>query len=168
MTINISFRDILTIPAMSHLREMDLLNPENDALALPFLYDMGIDTRFPLHITCNLHRDLNNKVAVGYRYTGYMRRDKAFTKSPFCDMISRVAIAMDRDVSLGMHMAGMLNQTLDFDKMVSEANIDGNEREAEEMEDDTEYVANSVLIRTLEELRDSVRGNNNNNVKEVN
>ena len=166
--LNISFRDILTIPAMSHLREMDLLSPENDALALPFLYDMGIDTRFPFSITCNLHRDLNNKVAVGYRYTGYMRRDKAFANSPFCDMISRVAIAMDRDVSLGLHMAGMLNQTLDFDKMVSEANIDGNEREAEEMEDDEGFSENSKLIRTLEELRDSIRGNNNNNVKEVN
>lgn len=159
---SISFRDILTIPALKHLREIDLLDPVYDVLTYPFIHAMGIDTVYPVSITVNLHRDLNNKVGVGYRYTGMMRRDREFVNSGFCDIVSRVSIAMAKDKSLGDHLCELLGKTVDFEKAALETDIDQLEREPESMCDDADYVKNNLLIKTLEDVRDCVRGNNNN------
>lgn len=172
---SVSFRDILRIPRFSGFREMDLLHPSLDESVLPYLYALGIDTRFPLEIDVFLHRDMSNKVDVGYRWCGTMRRDNEFVDSGFCEMIDRVSIAMLQDVSLGLEMCSLMNKTFDYKKasdMSSMSDCRGNDQGLrEDLEDfDEDYERNSNLIKMLEEVRDSVRGNadNNNNVKEEN
>lgn len=150
----ISYRDILTIPEFKGIREIDLLHPSMDEKVKQYLWEMGIDTRLPIGVTANLHRDLNNKVGVGYLYCGEMRRDREYINSPWCSLVERVSIAYSKDFSLGQELVQLMNRTFDA-KALSET--DEKEWE-EEFQVDEDFEKNSQLIATLLAVRDSVRG----------
>lgn len=129
-----------------------------DEKVKPFLWEMGIDVRLPFDVVVAVHRDWNNKVGVGYLYSGEIRRDKEFVSSRWCDMIDRVAIAYSKDFSLGQELVQLMNRTFD-PRSLSE--LDEKEWE-QEFQVDEDYEKNSQLIATLIAVRDSVRGEQTN------
>lgn len=152
----VSFRDVLAIPAFKGVRELDLLAPEFDNKVKEYLHIFGIDTRLPIEIRVAIHRDMHNKVGIGYQYLGEIRQDREFLNSKWCEIVDKVHAAAMQDPSLGREMCELLNKTIDY-KSVSE--LPDEEWQSDEgVEVDPEYERNVALIKQLESIRDIVRG----------
>jgi len=122
----VSLRDLRSFPELSAYKEVELINPNMDAVIKPFLHMMGIDTDYAVEYTANNHRDLNDKTGVGYRIVGEVRCDREFIHSPWCDLVDRLTVAGFHDPSLTKELSEMTNRTVDL-AIFSE-------------EDDTSYV----------------------------
>jgi phosphate-selective porin len=111
---SISFSDILTFPIFSDYTEDMLLNPKMDKYVMPYLHLLGGDINTGYQVVANKHRNLNNRVVIGYRYVMQSRTDYEYVHSNQCEVIDRIAAAAMKDPSLAVEMASLMNQSFNF------------------------------------------------------
>lgn len=155
MTISVSFRDVLTIPEFNKYNEIQLLPVEMDSKVKPYLWQFGMDTKQSFSISAVKHRDLNDKVAIGYRYNGRLRLDKEWTTSKYCDVMQRISATAYYDPSLTVELCNLIGSTTDFNKL--DADTDVNEEFPHELISE-EYLKDKMLIETLNSVVTHVRG----------
>lgn len=151
----ISFSDLKLIPELSHLNEIQMLHPTNDELMLTYLDKIGMDCEYAVEYLPSKHRNMQNNVVLGFQAVGELQCGLAFVNSVFCSTVERIAIASYQDRSLTQELAGMMNNTLDFNSF----NDDGIEEEGgmlDQLEEDWSQV--DAQIRQLIEIRDFLRG----------
>lgn len=157
----ISLRDVLVAEELSHIKnEIELIHPDNDELVKSVLEQVGFDVRHGIQYIPSLHRDMQNKVAVGFQAIGEYSTDPKYKQ--FMDTFDRVVIAGMQDASLGREMAYMMGQQFKFNddpeadvKSYTEAELnamgftDGNEDEY--VDDDPED--SDRISREIEQLK---------------
>lgn len=154
---NVSFSDILIIPEFKGLREIDLLEIKQDIKVLPYLFELGIDTKQGYHIEYDTHRNLQGKIVEGYKYVGSIRLDKEFTKSPFCEDIDRIVITSYKDPSLTQELCNIMGSTLNYKAF----NVEG--EDGDEVNDssilENGWESKAKTFATMNSLVDQIRGN---------
>lgn len=163
----ISFRDLRLAPGLQHFNEIQLLSLGKDDLMNWHLEKLGFDLNKGILYEPSKHRDLQGRVAVGFRAVGEINPYSEYMKTRLCPMIERLAAAAIVDVSLAKEMAAMLGTAPDLVLGGSNASSeDIGEYPDEWIEEDYEDV--SAQLRMLENLRDDIRGsymNDYGNVK---
>jgi hypothetical protein len=160
MTKAVSFRDVIHVLKElqnKEFSEIELVQPANDALVKPILFEMGIDVRFPLDVIVHNHRDLNNNTGIGFLYEGRMRRDRTWLTSPWCSMPERIGAAVYEDISLAHDLCAMMGGSIDW---VEGAHYVSPELPKSQIEPEYEY--NDVLIKNMQYFADVVRGKETN------
>lgn len=152
-----SFRDLQRIPELSHLREPDMLSIANDKLINSFLSQLGFNTDAAVFYEVAKHRDLQNKVAVGFRAVGTITQDRAYLNSPMCTPIERMIAASQTDMSLTRELAKLSGTSSHSELTNNAASLSSDsQQDSEYTEPDCDEVA--AQIKQLEELRDFIRG----------
>jgi len=100
MSKRVSMSDILAIDEFKGLKEFDLLPVEMDNKVLPYLHMLGINKLLGYEVIADQHRNLQNKIVVGYSYIGEMRTCEEFKNSPFCSLEDRIIMTGSKDISL--------------------------------------------------------------------
>lgn len=154
----LSFRDLQRIPALSHLREPDMLSIANDALINSYLAVLGFNINASILYEPAKHRDMTNKVGVGYRAVGTITQDRTYLNSPMCTPIERMIAASQTDMSLTRELAKLAGTNSHSDLTDSRAASSGGEggQEFDYTEPDCDDIAKQ--IQYLIELRDTIRG----------
>lgn len=154
-----SFRDLLLVPALSHLNEIEMLYPYNDSLINSVLDQLGFNINAAiLYVPAN-HRDIRNKTGVGFRAVGEITQDRSFLNSSLCTPVDRAISASFSDMSLAKEMAKLMGSSaVDFRNTAVDGALDDYEPGAsrEYLEDDYEEVTSNISF--LEHLRDDIRG----------
>lgn len=148
-----SFRDILRVPELSHLNEVDLLNVKNDSLVNEVLAAVGFDITRPILYVPSNHRDLSNHVAVGFRAVGEINGRSEYMNTRMCPLIERLIFAAQKDPSLAKELSKMIGHSVDLSDSAIEEDTDF----LEEVEEEFEVI--SMQLELLTALRDSIRGN---------
>lgn len=104
---HISANDLSLIPSLSHFNQFDILNPANDCVVNPVLYEMGFAIDLGLCYTVAHHRRLTGEVCTGFLILGEVRTDREFRLSPWCSVEDRMICAGKTDISLARELAGM-------------------------------------------------------------
>ena len=148
-----SFRDLKLIPQLSHLSEIEMLFTANDELVNACLYELGFDPKAPILYIPSKHRDMQNKVAVGFRAVGQITTDRKFLRSALCTPVERLIAASRTDMSLTYELAKLMGSSIEFKD-------DGAFGEAPEFDGTVEpdYLKIEKEIKDLEDLRDHIRG----------
>lgn len=149
-----SFRDLLRIPALSGLNEIQLLHPAMDSTVNAYLRELGFDLNHAILYVPAKHRDLSGKVAVGFRAVGEISDNRAFITSPLCTITERLLAAANKDPSLCRELCQLMGNSI---------NLGDGEASSEEVDFPDELIEgdyNAVAgeIRNLENLRDQIRG----------
>ena len=156
----VSFSDMLTFPYFEGVTEDMLLQPHMDKHVAPYLHLLGGDIDYPYEIIASQHRNLNNRIVIGYRYILETRTDYNFIHSTLCETIDRISAAAYKDPSLAIEMASLMGQSVDFN-CFHEAGVvveDGSTNlPQDQLEDDFDGV--SGKIKALQERVLVVRGN---------
>lgn len=176
-----SLRDIMLADSLSHIKsEVVLISHDNDAAVLAVLEQIGYDITQPIEYVPSRHRDMANKVAVGYMVVGEYSRDAKYRH--FLDTTDRVILAGMDDASLARDMSALMGKKNiyrnDDDKWedgsrakandpryFSEAQLlefgfTGNDEEVDEFEGEyleRDWEETLRAIKQLEELRDTIR-----------
>lgn len=156
----ISFRDLRLVNPLMNFNEIELLHPAFDAYINGVLEQLGFDTTVGVLYVPNKHRDLQGKVAVGFRAVGQINPYSAYIDSSLCTLVERLVAASKKDMSLAKEMAAMMGNSVNI--MVQ----DGVEYEPDEefpaelIESDYDDVA--AQIAALEAIRDAIRGPSHN------
>ncbi len=148
-----SWKKIDTEHAKGIKGELFLISREQEELVKPILFALGIDVRFPLSVDVVKHRDLNNNVAIGYRFVGDIRKDREYAEGPLCDIMERISIASWKDPSLGRDMANIMGMRVKFEEGSSW--VDHGEKSDDVV---PTYEEESLLIKELQEIARSIRG----------
>lgn len=153
-----SFRDLRMIDELAQYNEIELLHPSMDNLVNGFLEQLGFDLSEGVLYVPNKHRDLQNKVAVGFRVVGRISLSREYLTSPLASAVDRLIAAQYTDPSLARELATMMGAGASF---MAESSRDGLYDEDEEypsdwIEDDMENIDSE--IKALEAIRDSIRG----------
>lgn len=102
---NISSTDLLLIPELSHLRMLDIINPEYDSLIAPFLKTIGFDLDYAIeYIPCQ-HRNMQGKVVIAYVIAGEVEINNAFQTSVWATHEDHMIAAGYRDIGLAKELA---------------------------------------------------------------
>ncbi len=97
---NISVTDLKLIPELSHLRMLDFINPDNDALVAPFLKVLGFDLEYPIEFVASQHRNMQGKVVIAYMIVGDVECNAAFLNSVWATHEDRMIVAGYSDLGL--------------------------------------------------------------------
>lgn len=152
----LSFRDVRLIPELSKYNEIELLNPQMDSLVNSFLGRLGFDMEFEIEYVPSLHRDMQNKIAVGFQFVGEISLNRNFINSSMCSMTERLAAAAYQDPSLTRELSSMLGGNQNYYSLSEvDAEDAGLGYAEDEVEEDYEWV--SLQIRQLETIRDQIR-----------
>lgn len=157
--INISFSDVLLIDEFKGLRELDLLDVKMDAKALPYLHELGLNKNAGYEIIAHKHRNLQNKVVVGFMYSGDIRQDDNFRKSKFCTLMDRVIMSAKKDFSLTKELCTMMGGS---SSAYSNINEDDEKSEKDYLELDLYEDDFEQVLKQLEQMRSIItfaRGN---------
>lgn len=155
-----SFRDLQRIPELSHLNEIDMLSIANDKLINSYLAVLGFNIDAAILYEPSKHRDLQNKVAVGFRAVGVITQDRAYLNSPLCTPTERMIAASFTDMSLTKELAklsGTSSHPELTDMRVNNIGDNSSKQEYEYSEPDYEEVTKQIEFFTI--LRDQIRGN---------
>lgn len=114
MDKSFSVTDLQLIPELSHLRMLDFINPENDALIAPFLKIIGFDLDYPIQFIASQHRNLQGKVVIAYRIIGEVEINSSFQDSVWCTPEDRLIAAGYRDQGLAADLARSLTSARDY------------------------------------------------------
>jgi len=134
-----------------------MLSIANDALINSYLGQLGFNVEAAVFYEPAKHRDLQNKVAVGFRAVGTITQDREYLNGPMCTPIERMIAASQTDMSLTRELAKLAG-TSSHAELTTNRQVSGeNQQEQDYSEPDFEDVA--AQIKQLEELRDSIRGN---------
>lgn len=177
---NISLRDLMLAEELSSIKnEIVLINPNNDKLVFSVLQQIGFDTKQEVNYVPSLHRDMQGKIAVGFQAVGEYDTDTKYR--PFIDTLDRVIISGMRDISLAKDLIELMGKRYPYrndDEAEGKSRKRNNDpryysdqelldmgyTSGEEDEEETvEYVQEdyetvSKMIKTLEEVRDQIRG----------
>ena len=156
---SISFRDLKLIPELSRYNEIELIHPSNEELMLHWLGKIGFDTDYSVMYLPSKHRDMQNKVAVGFRAVGEISLNRGFVNSPMCSLVERMAVAGYTDRSLAQEMAERAGKTVDVQAISDREDLAGPSCEDftnDMIEPDWKEVEGQ--IRALEDIRDQLRG----------
>lgn len=154
----LSFSDLMLCSQLSHIRnEVELLSIENDDLVASILGQLGFDLDYGVAYIPAKHRNLQNKVLIGYRVIGEISLNRAFINSPLCSLTERLVATAYTDPSLTRLLSTLTGNHVNL-KSILEDEVEGEGEELPEdmLEPDREYVA--AQIKQLEEIRDSIRG----------
>lgn len=101
-----SLRDIMLADSLKHIKsEVLLISPENDVAVLAVLAQIGYDVKQPFEYVPSKHRDLRNKIGIGFQVVGEYSRDPKFKS--FLDTTDRVILAGMLDPSMGRELSTM-------------------------------------------------------------
>jgi hypothetical protein len=150
-----SFRDLLRIKDFKGLNEIQLLSLENDAKVNSYLAQFGFDITKAILYVPSKHRDSTGKVAVGFQAVGEIDPyNRAYLTSRMSTTIERLIAASKTDMSLTKELAKLMGSSVDLGD-------NGAVEEAADFPDDLvepDHLAVIEEIRTLEKIRDHVRG----------
>lgn len=155
-----SFRDLKLIPELSGLSEIHMIHPSNDNLVNKYLAQLGFDLDYAVVYIPAKHRDMQGKIAVGFRAVGEVSCNRNFINSPLCTIDDRLIAAGYQDISLAKEMATLgsagrsYSQLIDGECVEDDAVVE--DFLEEETEEDEEFVASQIA--QLEEIRDRLRG----------
>lgn len=152
----LSFRDLRRIDELAPFNEIELLHPSKDAVVNKYLEELGFNTDVGVLYIPNKHRDLQNKVAVGFRAVGEIRAYSEYNDSPLCTTVERILAAAKTDPSLAREMSLMLGSYVSLTMQDGIEYEDDEEFSPELIEDDYSDVA--AEIQALCTIRDSIRG----------
>jgi hypothetical protein len=156
MSRSLSFRDLKLIPELSKYNEIQLLDLSMDTVVNSFLEQLGFDIEYPLVYLPSKHRDMSNKIAVGFRVVGEVSTNRNFINSPLCSVTERLVAASYQDVSLTKELANLMGNNLNYESVFGKDSEEDTEFPPELVEPDAAYVAEQ--IKTLERVRDEIRG----------
>lgn len=158
MSRTVSFRDLMVCTKLSHIKnEIELLDIKNDAIMSDILSEIGIDIEYPVTYVPSKHRDLQNKVGVGFMAVGDISLNRSFINSSLCSVTERMIAASYSDPSLTRELGTLLGHQVNFRSLLEdETEFDGDELPEDQLEPDRHEVA--AQIKYLAELRDSIRG----------
>lgn len=159
MSRTVSFRDLLVCEELAHIKnEVELVHPANDALMESILRKVGFDVDYPVVYVPSKHRDMQNKVAVGFQAVGEISINRDFINSPMCSVTERMVAASYSDRSLTRELAQLSAGQVSYKAITDDADYGDEEDDFpnECIEEDYEYV--SSQIKQLEQLRDTLRG----------
>lgn len=105
---NTSLRDLKLADSLSHMTEVQMINPANDNIVKEVLAEIGYDVTKGISYIPSYHRDMQGKAAVGFQVIGEYHRDKKYHK--FVDTFDRVVMAGLSDVHLAKDMAELLGK----------------------------------------------------------
>lgn len=150
-----SFRDLRLIPELSKYSEIELLHPILDPTVNAFLEVLGFDLNYPVVYEPSKHRDMQGKVAVGFRAVGEISLKRAFINSPLCSVDERLIAASKQDMSLTRELAQLAGRGSTFaageNRLVSSEDFPPELIEAD-------YDDVTSQIAQLEAIRDHIRG----------
>lgn len=149
-----SFRDLKLIPEFSGKTEREMVRLECDALMNEALSQLGFSLRAPILYIPSLHRDLQGRVAIGYRAVGQINEDPAYLNSPLCPLIERLIVAARKDPSLAAELSRMIGGGVNLD----DDNAADVVKDMDEADVEPDWQRNERYIRELTEFRDMVRG----------
>lgn len=158
MSRTISFRDLLVCEELRHIKnEIELLSIQNDALVSNILSKIGFDIDYPvLYVPCK-HRDMQNKVAIGFMAVGEISLNRAFINSPMCSITERMVAASYTDPSMTRELGALMGNTVNYRRLLSEdIESEGDELPDDMLEADRHEVASQIKV--LCEIRDAIRG----------
>jgi hypothetical protein len=102
------------VPELSHLRMIDFINPQNDALIAPYLKVLGFDLDYPIEYIPSQHRNLQGQVVIAYRIVGEVDINSNFLASSYATPEDRIIAAGYKDMSLANEMSRSLSTSKDF------------------------------------------------------
>ena len=114
--ISVSFSDILKMPEFKGYNEVQLLHPSMDKKVLPYLYVAGLDYKRGYQVVAFKHRNLQQKVVVGYLWSGEVRSDDDYRNSSMCSAIDRVIMSSKKDFSLTKELSTLMGGGLAYGK----------------------------------------------------
>lgn len=153
----LSFRDLLLISDLSQYNEIELLHPSMDDLVNPYLGKLGFDLDYGIVYEPSKHRDLQGKVAVGFRVLGELNINRRIINSDLCTVEDRFIAAGYQDPSLVRELGPLMGTRLDYRAFHGEE--DGEEYEdflAEDIEPSYAEVTREIALLTA--IRDQIRG----------
>jgi hypothetical protein len=158
MSRTVSFRDLMVCTKLAHIKnEIELLSTENDAVMADILGQVGFDTEYPITYVPVKHRDMQNKVAVGFMAVGDISINRSFINSYLCSTVERMIAASYVDPSLTRELGSLMGHHVNYRSLLDDdAEWSGEELPDEMLEPDRREVA--ALIKSLAELRDTIRG----------
>lgn len=135
-----SLRDVMLADSLKHIKsEVVLINPENDVAVLAVLAQIGYDVKQPFEYVPSRHRDLQNKVAVGYMIVGEYSRDPKYRH--FLDTTDRVIVAGLTDASMAREMSTLMGR-----KNIYRNDEDKWDDGARAKKDDVRYYSDAELL----------------------
>lgn len=155
----ISLRDLMVCSKLSHIKnEVELLEIKNDDTVSWVLAQIGFDIEYPVTYIPSKHRDMQNKIAVGFMAVGEISLNRAFISSSLCTPTERMIASSYSDPSLTRELARLAGNYVNYKSLLEdEAEFDGIELSEDLLEPDRDIVA--AQIKTLADLRDLIRGN---------
>lgn len=158
MSRTISFRDLLVAEELAHIKnEIELLAIENDALVESILKKIGFDTDYPITYIPSKHRDMQNKVAVGFMVVGEISLNRSFINSSLCSTTERLVASSYTDPSMTRELSNLMGNHINFKALIAEEGEgESDELPSDMLEPDREFVA--LQIKQLAEIRDMIRG----------
>jgi hypothetical protein len=140
------------------MSEFDMLRIENDNLILGYLEQLGIDTQYSVQYIPSQHRNLQNKVVVGFQAIGEIQCNRKFLNSAYCLPIERIAAYGYQDRSLTAELASLSGTQLNHDAF-HEGHINENVEDPYigEWVEPT-YLVMENQIAALAGIRDNIRG----------
>jgi hypothetical protein len=161
MSRTVSFRDLQLCTAFAGMNEIAMLRIENDAAMAEVLSQIGFDVEYPITYVPSKHRDMQNKVGVGYMCVGDISINRKFVNSYLCSTVERMIAASYSDPSLTRELGALMGHHVNYRSLLEDdAEWGGEELPEDMLEPDRREVA--ALIQSLAELRDSIRGSQYN------
>lgn len=151
-----SFRDLQLIPELGQYNEIELLHPSMDEVMKNYLGQLGFDTDFGVLYVPNKHRDMQGKVAVGFRAVGEISINRSFVNSSLCSVDERIIAAGVTDMSLAIEMSKMMGNSVAFMAIDAAVYEDDDEFPPELIEPD--YLEVLAELEMLVAIRDTIRG----------
>lgn len=135
---NVSLRDLKLADTLSHLNEIEMIHPENDALVHEVLRQIGFDTRQGIEYIPSYHRDMTGKAAVGFQAVGEYKVDPKYNK--FIDITDRVVVAGMTDINLAKDMAELMGKRYNYN------NQDYEDGKGKKRSNDPRYYSDEELL----------------------
>jgi len=152
---NISVSDLLKLDDFKHLNEVQLIHPDNDEKVLNHARTAGMDICGGYEYSASQHKNMTDKVVVGYRLIGELTNAPSFRTSPFCTSEIRTLSHLRRDVSLTQEMVKLSGGCFSYGKNTEEDAE--SERECESMYEPN-WQALEQQINLLNKIAKDIRG----------
>lgn len=117
---------------------------------------IGFDTIYPIIYYPANHRDMSGKTGLGFIACGEININRKHLTAVYTDTITRVAASSYTDRSLTRELAGLMNNTLDFNSF----NEPGADEDTTMYEDqlNPDFKEVEAQIKQLVDIRDQLRG----------
>lgn len=120
-----------------------------------YLGQLGFDMTCAIQYIPAKHRDMQGKVAVGFRAVGEISADRNYITSKMCSITERLIAASYTDPSLCRELSSLMGNSITFKD--SDDNHDGEESYPDH-EVEADFKAVQDEIRNLENLCATIRG----------